>query len=322
MDSFVFALNATLPIFLLILLGWFLRRVGILSEGFTTGANKYVFQCALPFSLFRSMSHMDFRAEFDPGFCLFCFGVTTAMFFGIWGLSWLLMKDRALVGAFSQASVRASAAILGVAMAENIYGSAGMVPMMIMASVPFFNAYSVVILTFSPHVDAQGHLLPPAPEENLWKKTLLNVAKNPIIIAILLGIPFSVFSIPIPHIAETLISQVAGTATTIALLVVGASLSGLDVLKQWKPTLAATLIKLFLLPAVFLPLAAFSGFRNSAMIAILIMVGGPTTVSCFVMAKQMGGDAPLTAQVVALSTLVSSVSITFWVFLLRWFSLI
>ncbi len=322
MDSFLFALNATLPIFLVILLGWFLRRVGLLTPAFTNVANKYVFQCALPFSLFRSMSSMDFRSEFDPKFCLFCFGVTTVMFFGVWGISWLALKNRALVGAFAQASVRSSAAILGIAMAENIYGSAGMVPMMIMASVPFFNAYSVVILTFSPHVDENGQLIPPAPEENLWKKTLCNVAKNPIIIAILLGIPFSLFSIPIPTLAQTFISQVAGSATTIALLVVGATFTGLDSFRNWKPTLAATLIKLFLLPALFLPLAAWFGFRNSALIAILIMVGGPTTVSCFVMAKQMGGDAKLTAQAVALSTLVSSLSITLWVFLLHHFCLI
>lgn len=322
MEQFVFALNATLPIFLIILLGWILRRAGILSDGFNNSANKYVFQCALPLHLFQSMSSMDWSTEFSPRFCLFCFAVTTVMFFGVWGLASRFLKNRTLIGAFSQASVRSSAGILGVAMAENIYGSAGMVPMMIMASVPFFNAYSVVILTFSPHVDNDGHLLPPVPEQSLWRKTVLSVATNPIILAIVLGTPFSLFSIPIPTIPQTLISQIAATATPIALLVVGASLSHQNTPGQWKPTLAATLIKLFLLPALFLPLAAWLGFRDSAMIAILIMVGGPTTVSCFVMAKQMDGDASLTAQVVAFSTLVSSVSITLWVFLLRWFSLI
>ena len=81
-------------------------------------------------------------------------------------------------------------------------------------------------------------------------------------------------------------------------------------------------IKLFLLPAIFLPLAAMMGFRDSEMIAILIMVGSPTTVASFVMAKSMHADDVLTSNAVLLSTLLSSMSITLWLYLLRSFGLI
>lgn len=323
MENFIFAVNATMPVFLMILLGWFLRRLGILNDGFSKAGNQYVFKCALPVSLFQSISSMDLYSDFKLEFCLFCFLATTVIFLGIWGLSWLMLKDRSMVGAFAQASARSSAAILGVALAMNIYGDAGMVPMMIIAAVPFFNIYAVLILTFSPQMDEEGRLLPPAGSESSMVKTAcINVLKNPIILGVLAGVPFSLLRIQLPVILDSTLDMVGGTASPVALLVVGASFSGAEALKKWKPAVAATFVKLILLPAIFLPLAAWLGFRNSEMVAILIMVGSPTTVACYVMAKSMRNDGVLTSNVVVLSTLFSSVSITLWLFFLRSFALI
>ena len=322
MDNFIFALNATIPVFLVILLGWFLQRVHILNDAFNKAGNQYVFKVALPVSLFQSIAGMDLYHDFNIWFCLFCFAVTTIMFLGIWGISWLVFRDRGMVGAFSQAAARSSAAILGIAFAVNIYGNSGMVPMMIVAAVPFFNIYAVLILTFSPQVDDNGKLLPPAAEGSAVKRACLNVLKNPIIIGILVGIPFALLRIELPTMLSSAVSTVASTATPVALLVVGASFSGSEALKKWKPAVAATLVKLFLLPAIFLPIAAAFGFRNSEMVAILIMVGSPTTVSCYVMAKNMKADGVLTSNTVLLATLFSSVSITLWLFLLRSFGLV
>lgn len=323
MQNFLFALNVTLPVFLVILLGWVLRRVHILNDGFCSAGNKYVFQVALPVSLFLSVSGMDLTGDFGWGFCLFCFGVTTVMFFGVWAAAWLFLRERTMIGAFSQAAARSSAAILGIAFAVNIYGDAGMVPMMIVAAVPFFNLYSVLILSFSPQSDEQGSPLPPpADRGERIRGACRNVATNPIIWGILLGIPFALLKVSLPGILESTLSTVGSTATPVALLVVGASFSGAEALKKWKPAAAATCVKLFLLPTLFLPLAAALGFRNSEMVAVLIMVGSPTTVSCYIMAKSMKGDGVLTSNVVVLATLLSSVSITLWLFVLRSFALI
>lgn len=323
MDNFIFALNATIPLFLIILLGGLLQRVGLFNASFNKTANQYVFKVALPVSLFMSIVKMDFYADFDPLFCLFCFLVTCAMFLGVWGLTWTFMKDRAQVGAFSQASVRSSAALLGVALATNIYGNAGMVPMMIIAAVPFFNVFAVLILTFSPQVDDEGRLLPPDPNGgSMVRKALVGMATNPIIIGILLGLPFALLRIQLPVILSSALTTVGNTASPIGLLVVGAGFSGAEALRKWKPAALASAIKLFLLPAVFLPLAALLGFRDSQMVAILIMVGSPTTVACYVMARSMHADGPLTSNVVVLTTLFSSVSITLWLFLLRTLALI
>lgn len=319
MENFIFALNATVPVFLVIALGFFLQKVHFLNDAFNKTANEYVFRCALPVSLFRSIAGMDFYSEFDPGFCLFCFLGTTVMFLGIWAAAWCFMKDKGQVGAFAQASARSSAAVLGIALAVNIYGDAGMVPMMIMSAVPFFNVYSVLILSFSPQVDEEGHLLPASHGMEAVKKACINVAKNPLILGILAGLPFSLLRIQVPVMLDSALSSIGGTATPIALLVVGASFSGSEALKRWKSAAVSSFVKLFLLPAVFLPLAAVLGFRDSQMIAILIMAGSPTTVACFVMAKNMKADSVLTSNAVLLSTLLSALSITFWLYWMRAF---
>lgn len=317
MENFTFALNATIPVFLVIALGYVLQRVHFLNDAFNKTANEFVFRCALPVSLFHSIAGMDFYSEFDLGFCLFCFLGTTVMFLGIWAAAWLFMKDKGQVGAFAQASARSSAAVLGIALAVNIYGDAGMVPMMIMSAVPFFNVYSVLILSFSPQMDDEGHLLPAARGLGAVKKACVNVAKNPLILGILAGLPFALLRVKVPAMLDSALSSIGATATPIALLVVGASFSGGEALKRWKGAAVSSLVKLFLLPGIFLPLAAMLGFRNSQMIAILIMTGSPTAVASFVMAKNMHADGVLTANAVLLSTVLSAVSITIWLYLMK-----
>ncbi|MCD8008475.1 MAG: AEC family transporter, partial [Clostridiales bacterium] len=158
---------------------------------------------------------------------------------------------------------------------------------------------------------------PPAVGGARGRAACRNVLNNPIILGSLAGLPFALLRITLPTLATSTLDMVGDTATPVALLVVGATFSGAEALKKWKPAAVATCIKLLVLPALFLPLAAWLGFRGSEMVAILIMVGSPTTVSCYVMAKNMHGDGVLTANVIVLATLLSSVSITFWLFLLR-----
>lgn len=316
MEQFIFALNATMPVFLVILLGWILYKIGLLNEAFCKVADQYVFKVALPVSLFQSVSTMDLYTDFDLRFCIFCALTTTVMFLGVWQIALRIIKDRKIVGAFSQAAVRSSAAILGLALASNIYGSVGMVPMMIVASVPLFNIYSVIILTFSPPADNQEKTNK-INDTSAISLACMNVIRNPIIIGILLGIPFALLRIDLPVMLRSTITSIGGTATPIALLVVGASFSAGEALKKLKPAAVASIIKLIVLPAVFLPLAALIGFRHSSMVAILIMSGSPTTVSCYVMARQMHGDGILTSNAVILSTLGSSVTITLWLWILR-----
>jgi predicted permease len=316
MDSFLFSLQATMPVFLVMVVGWCLMRMHFFNESFTSVANQYVFKVALPVNLFYDIATTDLHQDFQLNFVLYCMIGTTIMFLSIWALSNLFLKEKSLVGAFAQASVRSSAAILGIAFVTNIYGDAGLTPLMIVAAVPLFNIYSVIILTFSSPEGRNTHG---------WRKirtACLRVFQNPIILGILAGLPFSLLDIHIPVIAAKTITSIGSTATPIALLVVGAGFEGRKALAKLKPTIWATAIKLWILPAIGLPIAVSMGFTGAELIAILIMLGSPTTVSCYVMARNMNNDAVLSSSIVVAATLLSSVSLTFWIFLLRILALI
>ena len=309
MADFIFSLNATLPIFLIMVLGWFLMRIGLFNKEFNKVADKYVFKVALPVLLFKDIATADIRSDFNLTFVLFCMVTTTIMFLAIWRLSYIFIKDKTQVGAFAQASARGSAAVLGIAFINNIYGNSGMAPLMIVSAVPLYNILSVIILTFSSSAKDSKN-------SNI-KKACINVVKNPIIIGIFLGLPFSIFGINIPAIPLKVVTSIAQTATPIALLVVGAGFEGAKAIKKIKLTSIATFIKLVLLPLIFFPFAIAFGFRGSELVAILVMLGSPTTVTCYIMAKNMGNDEVLSSSIVVMATLLSSVTLTGWIFVLK-----
>ena len=154
------------------------------------------------------------------------------------------------------------------------------------------------------------------------KKACINILKNPIIIGIFLGLPFSLLHVQFPVFMQKTINSIAQTATPIALIVIGASFEGRKAIKKIKPTIIATFIKLIGLGAVFMPLGIFIGFRNQELMAILIMLASPTTVSSYIMAENMDNDGVLASSIIVLTTVLSSITLTGWIFILRWFGLV
>ena len=314
MENFLFSLNVTLPIFIIILVGGFLKRIGLLNDGFCAVADKLVFKVALPVQLFQDIAAMDIRADFSGKFVVFCMIATTCMFAATWILGAVFLKDKSMVGAFAQAAARGSAAILGIAFVENIYGDSGMTPMMIVAAVPLFNIYSVIILTVT---SSEGKF-----NGTLVKKLLVGVVTNPIILGIAAGMVWSLLGLPMPVILSKSVHSIASTATPLALLVLGATFKGREALQKIGPTIAASFLKLVAIPAAIFPFAIHMGFRGSELVAIMIMLASPTTVTCYIMAKNMGGDDTLSASVVMTATLLSSVTLTLWVFVMKTFGMI
>lgn len=308
MDNFFYSLNATLPIFLIILLGKFLIKIRLIDVPFTKILDKYVFYVALPALVFKDLTENDISGRFDGSYVLFCFVTTLVVILFIWGLASLFMKNKSEQGAFIQGSYRSSAAILGLAFIDNMYDGAGLAPLMIIGAVPLFNIFAVIILTLKGD---NGGIKPDV------KTALKGILTNPILIGIVVSLPFVFFDLHFPTFLNKGIISIASTASPLALISIGATFEGRKAIKKIKPTIVASLIKLVLLPALFLPLALYYGYRNQELMAILIMLGSPATVSCYIMAKNTNNDATLTSSIIVLTTLLSSVTLTGWIFVLR-----
>ncbi len=309
MENLLFSLNATIPVFLLMILGYLLKIFKIVDEPFTKTLNSFNFKITLPVLLFRDIAESDFFDVWDTTYVLYCLFITLICIIIIGILTAIFYKG-SYTGEFVQAAYRGSAAVLGIAFIQNIYGNAGMAPLMIIGTVPLYNIAAVLILSFTgPNKEKS--------DKNALLSSLKGILLNPIIWGIVLGMLVSVSRIRFPFIIEKFIDSISSLATPLALIGLGAGFEGKKALKQMKPTLICTAIKLFIQPLIFLPLAAWLSFRDEKMVAILIMLGAPTTVSCYIMAKNMGHEGTLTSSVVVTTTFLSSITITFWLFLLR-----
>ena len=315
MEQLLFSLNATIPVFLVMVIGYILKQLHIVDEPFLKTLNSFNYKISLPVLLFRDIAESDFYSVWDTKYVLYCFCVTLISITVIWVLAALFYRNKAQLGELIQGSYRSSAAVLGIAFIQNIYSNSGMAPLMIIGTVPLYNIAAVLILSFTGP-SSRGL------NKSSLKASIKGILTNPIIIGILLGMIVSAGRISFPVIITKTINNISVLATPLALIGLGAGFEGRKALKQLLPTSIASFIKLVALPAIFLPLAISMGFTNEKLVAILIMLGSPTTVSCYIMAKNMGHEGTLTSSVVVTTTCLSSVTLTAYLFLLRSLGLI
>ena len=314
MDNLVFSLNATVPIFLMMVLGLFFNKIGWMDEEFANKMNKFVFRIPLPVLLFGDLAVVDIKEAWDTKFVIFCFIITLISITIAIGISCLL-KDRNIQGEFIQAAYRSSAALLGIAFIQNIYGNSGQAPLMIIGSVPLYNVMAVITLSlFAP---GGGKL-----DTAKLIRTLKGIATNPIILGILTGMVWSLLHLPMPTILNTAVDNLGKTATPLGLMAMGGALKFGKAFARPKPLIACSFLKLVGYEAVFLPLAVLLGFSHDMLVAIIIMLGSATTVSCYIMAKNMNHEGTLTSSVVVATTFLSSITLTVFLFILRSLQLI
>ena len=184
-SNLIFSLNATVPVFLMMVFGWCMQKAGLLDEHTTQKVNQFVFRALLPALLFMDLSTADFQKVWDTRFVLFCF-FATACSIGIAFLFSLLHKDHAERGEIIQAAYRSSAAILGIAFVKNIYGEATMAALMIVGTVPLYNVAAVIVLSLTAPVQESGSVS----RKQLAVRTVKNVLTNPIILGIVVGLHF------------------------------------------------------------------------------------------------------------------------------------
>lgn len=303
-----------MPVFLMMVVGYILKKLNWMDEAFASKINSFVFHVPLPVLVFKDLATVDFVEVWDTKFVAFCF-MTTLLSILISAAISTMWKDKAIRGEFVQASYRSSAAILGIAFIQNIYGNAGMGPLMVVASVPLYNVAAVIILTL---LGKEQKKL----DKALIIKTVKGILTNPIIIGIVAGFVWSLLRIPMPYIMEKTVTNVSNIATPLGLMAMGAAFDWEKAFAKIKPALTAVTIKLVGFVIFFLPLAIQMGFREEKLVALLVMLGSATTISCYVMAKNMGHEGTLTSSVIMLTTLFCAFTLTGWLFVLKSLGLI
>lgn len=315
MENLIFSLNATVPVFLMMALGFLLhQKTRFLNDSFAGYLNTFVFQITLPVQLFQNLSGSDFHTVWNGKVVAFCFAASLAAILMMAALS-LLLGDKSLRAEFIQAGYRGSQALLGAALMQNIYGGTGPLALVLIGAVPLYNVAAVVILTL---LAPDGGRL----DRRTAGKTLRGIVTNPIILGIAAGLLWSLLKIPQPVIMRRAVSSLAATATPLGLLALGACIDVKRIAACWKPTVVCSVCKLVVFAVLFLPVAVWIGCRGEVLVAVLLMLGSPTTVSCFSMARSMGHEGTLSSGAVMLTTVCSAFTFTGWLYLLKTMALI
>nr|WP_251614967.1 AEC family transporter [Senimuribacter intestinalis] len=309
MANLLFCLNATIPLFLLLVLGMVFTKFKIFDEVFVAKLNSFVFQIALPVLVFYDLCREDFYSLWDGRFVLFCF-IATALSIALTAAIAFLLPDKSTRGEFIQAAYRSSAAILGIALIQNLYGSSGMAPLMIIGSVPLYNIMAVVVLSFFQ--PAHGTL-----DKKRLASAGIGILKNPILWGVLLGLFWALLNLPMPQILDRTLENIGRLATPLGLLSMGAAFDIKKALKSAKSAGLAAFIKLIGLGLIVVPIAVFMGFTGNKLVSILIMCCSSTTVSSYIMAKNMDHEGTLTSSTIMLTTFFLAFTLTGWLFVLK-----
>ncbi len=312
--NFIFSLSVALPIFLIMLSGFILKRKNIIKQDFINAANFIVFYIALPLKLFNSVSHSSIADNFDLKFITFAIVGTTISVILIYIYSKFTVKDDEKVGAFIHGTFRGNFVYVGFSLLENVTGAVGPLASLVVAFVvPIYNILAVLVLVLTN---------PENKAKNQFKNSLKNMITNPFIISIGLGLIASLINFRFPPLLQNTADYFDVLATPLALLTIGATFKVDKLFVDIRPAVAATIFKLIINPAVAV-LAAFAfGLSNQEIFLIYILFGVPTSISSAIITATMGGDENLAASIVMMTTLGSVFSLTLFVFIFRFLSII
>lgn len=306
-ESFLVAFNAVAPFLVLLGIGFAAVRLKFTDRPFMNRLNALNFKLFFPFLMFNNV--YGAKPENMPSLKLILTGVLSVSLLVVVLVLVVpkIIKENPRRGVVIQGIFRSNFIIYGIPLTTYVFGEekSSVCGMMILIMVSLFNIAGVIVL----EMFREGGKIRP-------KQLLLGIAKNPLLQGCVAGLLFYLLRIRLPEFIAAPVSSVAGLATTLALIVLGANLK-FDELKQNSRTVAAVLvIRLLLLPAVMLVFAYLIGLRGVELFLILIIFGTPVATSSYPMAVNMGGDGPLAGQLVFVSTVASLATIFAFIFTL------
>lgn len=309
-----FSVSITGPICLMLVLGIVFKRIGLINDNFIEVASKLVFQVTLPTMLFLSIVVSEHDISAASHFILY--GVLSSVAFFVFTSVCVkaLFPTSPDQGVIIQGGFRANTGIIGIAYVANAYGEQGIAlgAIFVAATTLVYNVLAVICLT--PKHQESG--------VKVGKMMAATLTKNPLIISILLGIAFYVLSIPVPTIAIDAGNYLAKMTLPLALLCIGGSLNLSSLKKEQAPSWTASGFKLVAAPVLITGCAYWFGFEGMELGIIFFMNAAPVASASYIMARAMNGNAVLAANIIALTTTISTVTCTLGLLLLSVFSLI
>ena len=323
-ENLAISVNAVLPLIICMAAGYLFRRTKLVDEGFCRKCNTFCFKTFLPLMIFMNVYNSDLESAVQPGAFLFAAAAVLVIFAAAFLIIPRIVRKGSVDSAGSPVSVASRQAVLiqcifrsnfvifGYQVVANVYGAGQAAVASVMAAivVPLYNVLAVITLEYFTN------------SKNGLRPVILGIIKNPLIIGAVAALLFKLSGLTLPAPLYTGLSDMAGMATPLALVVLGGTFH-FDALRRNAGALAiGTLGKIVVPPLVMVPIAAAFGFRDANLLSLVIVFASPAAVNSYTMAAAYSHDPELAGQLVVVTSVLSMVSVFGWIFLLRTLGLI
>ncbi len=308
MESLKLSFEAVMPIFILMTIGYFIKRIKLADKKSLDVINKLIFKIFLPVLLFYNIYNTQTSDVFDVKLIIFIVvGILFVFVLGYFAVIFLT-KDNAKRGVMLQGFFRANFAILGIPLVNYICGNktSPLASLMVAVVIPVFNILAVVALERFRKGNIKLDIL----------KLLKGVITNPLIIGCVIGIIFFILNIKLPAIIEKSVKDISSIATPLSIIVLGSVFEFSDIKGYFRENVIVVVTRLVIVPLIVIPVAVWFGFSGEALACLLVVFASPVAVSSFAMAQQMDGDQALASQVIVLSSAFCLVTLFLWIFAL------
>ena len=315
MNNTLFIINTVSPIFLIVIVGWVLRKIGVIHEDFIRQSIKFVFNVTLPALIFLKLATVDFSALFDGKIIVLVYGCMFIIFFLSWLLSKIFIVKGRGRGVFIQGGFWPNNVIIGLALIMNIFGedAVSKMVMILIFLIPLDYMLSVIALTISDRSSERGKVL---------VKMIKSVALNPVIISAIVAIIISLLRVPIPKILTNTGNYLAAITLPLALIGLGGTLK-IKLLKNTSLiTLGALIIKILISPLIATTIGYFIGYTGIDLGIIFILFACPTAIVSFILADAMTPHGEIAGNIVLTTTLASSITIPIGLMILAYLNLL
>ncbi len=309
MELILFTINIVAPVFLLIVVGAFLKKLKFIDDLFVSQSSKFVFNVSLPALIFLKISTVSIERAFNAKLII----ASLVLVFIIAGISWFFAsvlntvpKDR---GVFIQGSYRSNFAIVGLALIANLIGPGhlGTASLALAFVMSLYNILAVIALTVP--LNKEKHLS--------ISHIIKDIATNPLILSAVVAAPFSIFKIEIGEAMTKTLDYLGKIALPLALVGIGASLNFKSLKRASKLSFAASFLKIVLFPAIAVVAGILLGFDKESFTIYFILFASPTAIASFIMANAMGGNSKLAGDIIAITTLFSVFTLSAGIILLK-----
>ncbi len=315
MNNTLFIINTVSPIFLIVIIGWLLRKFGIIQESFIKQSTKFVFNVTLPVLVFLKLATVDFSLVFDGKIIVLVYSGIFILFFLGWLIAKIFIKRGDGRGVFIQGGFWPNNVIIGLALIMNIFGEEA-VPKMVMILIfliPLDYMLSVVALTISDRQEKRSKAM---------LVMIRSIALNPVIVSSIIAIIFSLITIPTPKVLINTGNYLAAITLPLALIGLGGTLKIKLLQNTSFITLGSLIMKLLISPLIATTIGYLVGYTGIDLGIIFIIFACPTAIVSFILADAMTPHGEIAGNIVLTTTLISSITIPLGLMILTYLNLI